>query len=394
MLFQTLDDKAECFGIYADGHVYYENLPNDLTRTWNYSSHLGAAPIEYAQMLCGGRSLAEVCPAHLKPEWEAVTHQMRAYLNSFREAKISLNEHCFYNLVPERFLVDLCEAKNSICEFVFENYQKPENYDFMMDVVRLTTDINNHRLCIDKHPMRSRLGTHQGRLLWRTLDAMSRYIKYNAYGTKTGRLSTVKGSFPILTLNKDFRSILVPNNDWLVELDFNAAELRTLLGLSGLQQPVDDIHMWNVKNVYAGQLTRDEAKQKIFAWLYNPEATDTRCSKAYKRGEVLGEYWDGQTVATPFNRKIPADKKHALNYLIQSTSSDVFLDRAVAVHEFLKDKKSHISMLIHDSIVLDLAECDMPELKKIVNIFSETRYGKYKVGVSAGKTFGDLRRIR
>jgi hypothetical protein len=394
MLFQTLDDKAECFGIYTGGQVHYENLPTDLTRTWDYSTHLDSAPIEYAQMYCGGRPLSEVCPAHLKPEWDAVAQRMRAYLNSFTEAKISLAEHCFYNLVPERFLVDLCEVKNSICDFVFENYQKPENYDFMMDVVRLTTDINHHRLCIDKHPMRSRLGTHQGRHLWRTLDTMSRHIKYNVYGTKTGRLSTVKGSFPILTLNKDFRSILVPNNDYLVELDFNAAELRTLLGLTGNLQPDEDIHMWNVKNVYRDMVTRDEAKQRIFAWLYNPESTDYLSSRAYKRDEVLHAHWNGNRIHTPFGRTIEADRKHALNYLIQSTSSDVFLDRAVAVHKFLKNKKSHISMLIHDSIVLDLAECDMPELKKIVNIFSNTRYGKYKVGVSAGKTFGDLRRIR
>ncbi len=394
MLFQTLDDKAECFGVYANGQVHYDTYPSGLTQTWNYSSHLGDAPMEYAQVYCGGQSLSDACPEHLQGEWQEVTHRMKAYLNSFSEAKISLNEHCFYNLVPERFLVDLCETKNSICEHVFNNFQKPENYEFMMDVVRLTTDISNRQLCIDKHPMRSRLGTHQGRYLWRSLDSMSRHIKYNVYGTKTGRLSTVKGSFPILTLNKDFREILVPNNDWLVELDFNAAELRTLLGLAGSEQPNDDLHMWNVENVYQGRLSRDEAKQKIFAWLYNPEATDDRSSRAYKKDTVLREYWDGQVVATPFKRKIEADKKHALNYLIQSTSSDVFLDRAVAVHKFLNDKKSHISMLIHDSIVLDLAECDMSELKKIVNIFSETRYGRYKVGVSAGKTFGTMRRIR
>ena len=61
---------------------------------------------------------------------------------------------------------------------------------------------------------------------------------------------------------------------------------------------------------------------------------------------------------------------------------------------FLKNKKSHVSMLIHDSVVLDLAEADMQELKKIVDIFSDTRYGKYKVGVSAGKSFGNMRRVR
>ena len=51
-------------------------------------------------------------------------------------------------------------------------------------------------------------------------------------------------------------------------------------------------------------------------------------------------------------------------------------------------------MLIHDSVVLDLHQEDMKDLKKIVDIFSDTMYGAYKVGVSAGKTFGTMRRIR
>ena len=133
MLFQTLDDKAECFGVYANGQVHYDTYPSGLTQTWNYSSHLGDAPMEYAQVYCRGQSLSEACPEHLQGEWQEVTHRMKAYLNSFSEAKISLNEHCFYNLVPERFLVDLCETKNSICEHVFNNFQKPENYEFMIE---------------------------------------------------------------------------------------------------------------------------------------------------------------------------------------------------------------------------------------------------------------------
>ncbi len=394
MLFQTLDDKAECFGIYTNGQIHYTSFPSNLTQTWNYTPHLLNASVEYAQVYSGGKSLAEACPEHLKPEWDGVTAKMKAYLTSFSEAKISLSEHCFYNLVPERFLVDLCEAKNNICQFVFENYEKPQNYDFMLEVVKLITDIGNYSLSIDKQSMRARLGSNQGRVFWRGFDQMSRYVKYNAYGTKTGRLSTQKGSFPILTLNKDFRDIVTPNNDWLVELDFNAAELRTLLALSGEAQPEEDIHLWNVKNVYRGLVSREEAKQRIFAWLYNPDSRDRLSSRAYKRDDVLGSHWDGRIVSTPFGRQIEADKKHALNYLVQSTSSDVFLERAVALHNFLRDKKSRISMLIHDSVILDLAECDMQELKKIVNIFSETRYGRYKVGVSAGKSFGSMRRIR
>ena len=56
---------------------------------------------------------------------------------------------------------------------------------------------------------------------------------------------------------------MFPQNDWFLELDYNAAEVRTLLALSGKDQPEEDIHEWNIKNIYDGDLTREEAKRKI-----------------------------------------------------------------------------------------------------------------------------------
>ena len=87
---------------------------------------------------------------------------------------------------------------------------------------------------------------------------------YNQFGTVTGRLTVTSNSFPIMNLDKSFRSILKPNNDLFVEFDYNAAELRTILSLSDQQQPEEDIHQWNIKKVFKQDMTRDEAKRKIF----------------------------------------------------------------------------------------------------------------------------------
>ena len=76
-------------------------------------------------------------------------------------------------------------------------------------------------------------------------------------------MTTQSNSFPILTLDKSYRSVLKPNSDWFVELDYNAAELRVLLGLSGKEQPEGDLHKWNVENVYKGEITREQAKKII-----------------------------------------------------------------------------------------------------------------------------------
>ncbi len=90
------------------------------------------------------------------------------------------------------------------------------------------------------------------------------YIKYNPFGTKTGRLTTQKNSFPILTMDKKFRKILKPQNKWFVEFDYNAAEIRVLLGLLGVDQPHIDIHDYNAYELFDGKLTREESKKRIF----------------------------------------------------------------------------------------------------------------------------------
>ena len=222
----------------------------------------------------------------------------------------------------------------------------------------------------------------------------SHFVDYNIYKSKTGRLTTRRGSFPILTLDKNFRSVVTPNNDLFVEFDFNAAELRTLLGLCEKEQPNQDIHDWNVRHVYKSQTTRENAKQRVFSWLYNPKAVDNKLNSFYDRDFVLQKYFDGSHVQTFFGRDIPADNHHALNYIIQSTTSDLFLRRVLEVDRFLKDKKSDICFTIHDSLVIDLAEEEkylIPEIKKV---FSDTELGTFKVNISAGKDFGNMKELK
>ena len=41
------------------------------------------------------------------------------------------------------------------------------------------------------------------------------------FGSITGRLTVHKNSFPILTFPKQYREILLPQNDWFVVFDMN-----------------------------------------------------------------------------------------------------------------------------------------------------------------------------
>ena len=70
-------------------------------------------------------------------------------------------------------------------------------------------------------------------------------VNYNLFGTVTGRITTRVGSFPIMNLKTELKPIVEPKWDCYLELDFNAAEIRTLLALSGQEQPEGDIHEWH-----------------------------------------------------------------------------------------------------------------------------------------------------
>ena len=391
MLFQALDDKKYCAGVYQDGELYYDDLPNNLTRTWGYAEFLENRDIQYAKLYCGGKTLQEVCPESLKPRWEAANNKLKAFYRSFRTARVSLNENCFYDLVPERYLLEWCYVKDMICDHVFQTFDKPDNYGYLASLSRAMTEIGNQRLNIDK----GNLLIHKSKHLkfGKSLNSIPPYCRFNMWGTKTGRLTTTKASFPILTLDKELRRVLRPTNDYFVELDFNAAELRTLLSLQGREQPKGDLHEWNIKNVFQGKVTRDEAKKRIFAWLYNPESHDDLCEFAYDRTSVLKKHFTQGQVRTVFDKTIPSENRTALNYIIQSTCAENVLRQMIKVSNYMRGCKSYVAFPIHDSIVLDFSIEDRERLGEIIDIFSTTDLGKFKVNLSVGKDFGNLKKL-
>ena len=361
-----------------------------MSHTWYYHPILKDKKIEYANLFCVGKNLDEVCPPYLQHEWKNKNNKLKAFYRACSEAKINFNEHSFYHFVPKKVLMDYLEIKNQITQHVFDTYEKPQNYDFLLELTKVVEDIKKQELNIDFSVLKGRLAEFKVRQFYKKISKVSPFISYDIFGTKTGRLTTNKGSFPILTMDKNYRSILKPQNDFFLELDFNAAELRTLLALSNKEQPKEDIHEWNAKNVYRGLQSREEAKKRIFAWLYNPASKDYLSSRAYDRVAVAKKYYNGEQVLTPFNRTIPADDHHALNYIIQSTTSDLFLDRMIAVHKFLSDKKSFISFSIHDSLVVDFAESERDLIFEVAQIFSRTKFSDFLTNTRVGKNYGEM----
>jgi hypothetical protein len=386
MIFQTLDDKTECVGVYVDGKLHFDKIPEDLTHTWKYAGSMADPNIKYAWLYCEGLPLQEACPEDHKERLEAVRRKLRAYKKSLVIAKVDLNDHCVFDLIPKDFLMELCEAKNLVTQHVFDTYPKPRNYSHLCDVQRLIHKIKHQRLNLNNKGCRHLYMSHATGHKINGWINRPQYVDYNLFGTVTGRLTTFENSFPMLTLKKVFRRIIKPHNDLFVSYDYNGAEIRTLLHLSGKKQPEGDIHQWNIDHVFKREIDRDLAKTLFFGWLYNPDSTMFD-QTVYDKEKLLDHWYTDGYITTPYKRRIKVSKRKAFNYLIQSTTADRVLEKAVIIDELLESKKSFISHIMHDEIVLDFHKDDVKMLPVIKNIF-ETE--DFKTNIKGGKNYFDL----
>ena len=400
MLFQIIDNKQQCPSIYSNKHIVSEPEYNKLSKTWSYNSILKDQDIEYAYLYAQGQNIEQCCPDILKDEWEKVKQKHFAYIKSFEEAKVKFNDYCFYDLVPKSFVIEYFDMKSQITDHVLNSYEKPENYNFLLELSELIFEIENNKLNIDLSALDAKLYEFRTRKFKEKLSRTQPNISYNVFGTITGRLTTKKDSFPILTLDKNYRNVVMPKNDWFVELDFNAAELRCLLALNNQEQPEEDIHQWHGRifdRLLNCTMNREAVKRKIFGWLYGPPDASLgipEVQRYYDKEKALQNYWSGEEIINPFGRKVKADKFHALNALIQSTTSDTFLRRAIAVNKLLEGRKSFTMGLIHDSMVIDFDRKDKDILENLIKEFGNTDLGIFKVNASLGTSFGNMVKFR
>jgi len=398
MLFQTLDDKKECVAIYADNKLNYHLDFTNLKKTWNYSSFLKGQDIDYAALYVEGKSLDSVCPEHLKEEWTNINNRLKAFINSFVESKVSLKENCFFDLTPQKFLIQYCDIKNKICQYVFDNYEKPKEYAFYKRFTEIINDIKYRKLNVDANEIQNKLYKDAAMGFYKKIVNGSHYINYNLYGSITGRLTVKKDSFPILTFEKQYRNILKPTNDWFISFDINAAELRTALALLGKEQPAGDFHEWTVGNIYNNELNRSLAKETTTSWLYNSNSVltqkyDDQLSALFSKEHLKNKYWIDGYVHTPYNRIIESDNHHAISYLNQSTFIDLFHRQIIKVDDLLENKKSFIAFMIHDEFVLDVKEEEKELLIDVAKTLQETPYGIFPVNIKAGKDFYNMKKL-
>lgn len=375
MILQTLDIKDNCRGIFHNNEFLFENtkrIAHDYDVAWKHSPMLEDENFRYLYLSLKDEDLSPYCS---DPDlFLAYKRKMESHRKAAITAKVSLQEQCFYDLLPEHQLLNWFTIKQQALENLNKAIEKQSDYDILHKIHVLTTNIAQQNI---------HFGTKIGRVL------------YNIFGSATGRLTTMKTSVPVLTLKKEQRELLKPQNDAFVELDLNAAEIRMMMALSGREQPQGDIHEWVVENVFDGQIERSKAKVELFAWLYNPSNSKSRFDKFFSR-QIFRDFYfsEDRILTTPFGRNLVVEERKAQNYLLQSTTSDQVLENAYKIQKMLKGKKSTIAFTLHDSIILDMSQEDVIMLRDIKSQFEKTRWGDFASTCKIGKTFANLKELK
>lgn len=393
MKFAVIDKKKSCFSVFCNGNIHLRHLPDEATHTWSYSPHYDKK-VELGSIYANSWGYDKVCPAYLKESWKNIQKKLNAYLISAREAKVPMEDVCYYDILPEEVLLEFCQIKVQIIEHVFQTYSRPNNYEFMYSLMEMLDDISNRVLKLDVEQAFFFRKDLKIKHLFTGMNLFDSKICFNPFSAITGRLITTHNSFPILNLKREHRAIIQPQNNFFVEFDYNSADLRTVLALTGKEQPQEDLHDWNGKNLFPGVIDRQTMKQKIFQDLYSAHTSDPVVSSVYNKEQIIKQYWNGEKISTPFDREIKlSDRRLVTSYVVQSVTSDLVLSQAIKLFNFLKGRKSFIAFIIHDCVVLDVAEDEIELIKEAKQIFSETIFGKYLLNTSIGSNYGSMRRI-
>ena len=371
-IIQTLDIENNCYGVYCQDRFHFQNTEDslrDATVAWRHSPILSEDDKwTYVNLFLKNVSLSEYSsdPVTLK----ATENILEAQKSAAITAKIDFSELCFYEILPDHLLHRWFSLREQAMSNVLKSVQKPKDYDILHKIHVVVENISRQNLSVSGANMR---------------------VKYDMMSSATGRLATSRGSYPILNISKEERSSVKPQNDLFLELDLNGAEIRTLLAFSGQEQPDYDIHEFN-RDHSGTKMTRQEMKSKFFAWLYNPKAVDYDLEKLYNK-DVYKKHYNNGKIETPFGRDLEVDERKALNYLLQSTTSDIVLQNAYEIMNLLKGKKSKVAFTMHDSVVLDFAKEDHGLVGEIKEIFETNIFGKFMSTVNIGKNFGNLKEI-
>ena len=204
-------------------------------------------------------------------------------------------------------------------------------------------------------------------------------VKYNRFGTRTGRL-TVESGPNILTLKREFRKKLIKSSSpegSIISIDFAALEARVLLYEAGGRCEDPDLYSFIARDVFHGSANRQQVKGAVISEVYG--------SSKHALGEALGisgpdlddfvmkvrvffkindlkkrvkdQFIKNGWITNRYNRRVLIDDPmdHIfVNYYAQSTGTDVvmlgFRDLLTRLRKLPGVRPLYV---LHDALIID-----------------------------------------
>lgn len=229
------------------------------------------------------------------------------------------------------------------------------------------------------------------------------YLQYNLF-TATGRPSNSFNGINLGALPKgdNSRAFIKPENDVLVEFDYDSYHPRMLANLVGYSFEEDDIHShlgrmyFNTEELTPEQYS--ESKNLTFKLLYTSSQEYEHITFFKKVSEYKEKLWreykeKGFIEAVLSKRPIKGieSKTQILPYLLQSYETERNVVIMHSLNQLLHDKVSRFIMYSYDAFLIDYSFQDGKQLIKDIKQILNTEGFTTKIKV--GEDYGNLQEI-
>ena len=317
----------------------------------------------------------------------------KPFENNVRNNAIDFLSNKFYNVKKLNEIIPLSKH-NEYCSDVNKVMNIPhtgDNNDYMNDVIKAFTSIEKNGIKVsddvcDIFDIRVKKHISNGKL----------YSQYNLW-TTTGRPSNSFGSVNFAALPPEKRKAFVPENDSLIEFDFDAYHLRLIADLVDYDFGKDSVHEHLSKHY---ECSYEESKQKSFKLLYGGIDKETREKVPFfnKVHHYINKKWNEinthNCVYTDiYRRKLlfknykDMNRNKVFNYLIQAYETESNIKKILLIQDYLLGKKTKLVLYGYDSFLFDFANEDgVKTLRDIKSILEENKhYTKSKMGLNYGE---------
>ena len=323
--------------------------------------------------------------------------------NNIRNNAIDFLSNKYYNVKKLNEIIPLSKHNEYCCE-VFSKMARPyiggtDDY-YMNDFIEAFGSIEKNGVKVsddvcDIFDERVRKHISNGKL----------YSNYNLW-TTTGRPSNSFGSVNFAALPPDKRKAIVPENDYLVEYDFDAYHLRIISYLVKYDFGKDSVHEHLAKHYGCSY---EESKQRSFQLLYGGIDKQTREKVPFfdLTHKLINDKWkeinQNKYILTDiYRRRIilsnyeDLNRNKLFNYLIQAIETELNVSKILLIQDYLSDKNTKLILYGYDSFLFDFSKSDGVETLKEIKTILETEtdvpgdkepyfYTKSKMGLNYGE---------